>query len=202
MIHVSVTANELAHDLDDLDAMASVIDGSLPFGERCEVDSKMLIIHPIRITLAIFKGREYGYNMPQVKDAPSASRGLEGIFEDEPEVKVKDHYCAVWNEDLGRDGGWDRAGIKTVSVEDSLVTCYSTKMGTFGIVAELEDDPWAYDDPDWLFLFKMIAYALSVVLLLVFIGVIIYSTYLWEMFHMLGLHLATAFLMGKFNYCD
>ena len=83
-----------------------------------------------------------------------------------------------------------------MSVTESLATCYATKMGTYGIVAELEDDPWAYADPDWLFLFKMIAYALSVVLLIVFIGVIVYSVYLWEMFHMLGLHLATAILMG------
>ncbi len=110
--------------------------------------------------------------------------------------QVRKRHCARWNEDIGLHGGWDTDSVKTIYADDSVASCYSTRLGTFAVVAEIEDDPYATDDADWLLIFKMVGHGLSIICLLIFIGVILSSTYLWEMFHTLGLHVAIALLFG------
>ena len=58
VLHADATANGLdASDPGYDDNLRAVIEGEAPFGQRCEVDRKMLIITPIRVTLSIIGGR-------------------------------------------------------------------------------------------------------------------------------------------------
>ncbi len=166
--------------------MQKTSDTFLQFTERCHADPKMLIRKPLRVKFEVLSSRHSdGYG-----------RKLLGYFDDLEKTKVRARHCVVYDPQIGVHGAWTTEGVKTISVDEAVATCYATRLGTFAVVAEIEDDPYREEEADWLTIFKMVGYVLSIICLLVFIGTIVTSTYLWEMFHTLGLHTAGCLLLG------
>ncbi len=153
--------------------------------DRCEVDHKLLVRRPIRLSFDVLSQR---HNFGR--------RSLSGFFDDLDDSRVRRRHCVVHDPSIGLHGAWTTEGVKTIYVDSAVATCYATRTGSFAVVAEVEDAPYREEDADWLFIFKMVGYTLSVLCLLIFIGVIVSSTYLWEMFHTLGLHLGCCLLLA------
>jgi len=154
------------------------------YGERCQVDRKLLVRRPIKLRFVILSARH------------DHGRRLAGFFDELDTSKVKRRHCAIWNPDIGSRGGWDTDGIKTIYTDDKVANCAATKLGAYAVVAEIKDDPERDDDLPWLTIVKWIGYVLSLIALLLFIGVILSSSYLWEMFHGLSMHMASCIFLG------
>ncbi|TRY61634.1 hypothetical protein TCAL_09264 [Tigriopus californicus] len=155
------------------------------FSERCEIDPKLAIKDPFIITFAIKSKRNHDFG-----------RKLTSYYDSFDDKRVTNRHCVIWNEDIGPFGAWDTRGVTLVKADDAQATCYATKLGIYAIVAEIEDVPHAEDDETWLNIVKFIGYAVSIILLLIFIGVVLSSTYLWEMFHLIAVNMAFCLLFG------
>ncbi len=164
------------------------------YHDRCVPDSKPFVRKAMRFQFDILS---YRHNFGEDSASSSATaRKTKGYFDELDSSKVRTRHCAVWDPSIGLHGAWTTEGVKTVHVDETVATCYATKMGSFAVVAEIEDAPYRADDEDWLFIFKMVGYAMSIVCLIAFAGVVLSSPYLWEMFHTLGLHLACCLLLA------
>lgn len=179
VIVLDVTANEQGTDEDDPDTYRR-------FGERCLPDEMLLVRNPIVLDFSIMSHRHNFGNL----------RKLLGYFDELDTSRVRQRHCAIWNPDIGTHGAWDTEGVRMVHASDTKATCHSTKFGTFSIIAEIEDEPSVSDDELWLLITKYIGYGISIALLAVFICCIFLSPYLWEMFHVLGMNMAFAMMMG------
>lgn len=142
----------------------------------------------LRLTLGVKSGK----NM-MIKDG---SRKLH--FHDESNQKIGKRYCAVWNPDIGT-GAWDTDGMTTIYADDTVATCFATKWGTYGIVAEIYEPPSVPEELTWLLVTKFLGYTISIILLLVFVITVLRSKYLWEMFHIISMNLCLAFIGGNFS---
>ena len=61
-------------------------------------------------------------------------------------------------------------------------------------------EPPAYGpEYDWLWVVKYVGYALSILILIIFIAVVFINPWLWEMFHLLRCNTAFCFLV-RYNY--
>ena len=179
IIVMDVTANEQGRDDTDPDTYRK-------FGERCRPDEKLLVRNPIVLDFSV---KSYRHNYGN-------ARKILGYFDDLDKSRVRRRHCAIWNPDIGTDGAWDTDGVKLVHASDTAATCHSTKFGTFAIIAEIEDEPFAANDELWLKITKYVGYGLSIAFLLVFIGFVFMSKHLWEMFHVIGMNMAFAMMMG------
>ena len=159
-------------------------------GKKCMPDPKLLVRRPLRYTLAL-KSRQ-GHGHPST----SSQRQLK-FHADEDVHKDRRSYCAIWNPQLTENGAWDTKGIKTVHTDGTLVTCYATEVGAVGILSEVVEHPWAPDDFSWLLILKFFGYCLSALLLIIYCLTILFSDYLWEMFHILGMNIAFAMFIGN-----
>ena len=115
------------------------------------------------------------------------------------EDRIKSRKCAIWNPDIGIYGAWDTDGVITKFTDHEVSNCIATKLGTFAIVVEIEDEPYAEPDHTWLIVVKSAGYSVSMLLLMFFIVVILASKYLREMFHSLSLNFAVALFMGNLS---
>ena len=102
----------------------------------------------------------------------------------------------VWNDDLGTHGGWDANGCTTVITEASSTLCECSTFGTYSVVAELVEEPWLPPEHTWLTVAKYLGFALSLLLLLVFIGVIATTGWLRDMFHVFRLNTGVCVFLG------
>lgn len=109
-----------------------------------------------------------------LKMSASSSRSLKFHDEDNSSI-VTARYCAIWNPDLNGIGGWDTAGIKSIYSDDTVTSCFATKLGTFGVIAQLYDTPYVQPDFTWLMAVKMIGYFLSFIVLIIFTLVVCMS---------------------------
>ena len=102
-----------------------------------------------------------------LKLSASSSRSLK--FHDEDNSSIVTHrYCAIWNPDINGIGAWDTTGIKAIYTDDTVTSCFSTKLGTFVVIAMLHDNPYVQPDFAWLMAVKMVGYFLSFFVLIVF----------------------------------
>lgn len=153
----------------------------------CKPDKKLLLRERILINMPTLTGIN--------KKSSSSTRKL--LFhENEGDISVIARHCAIWNSGIGTMGAWDTQHIQTVSVDEDSAVCVTTKMGTYAIIAELREEPTVDPDLLWLRIVKYVGYAISLVLLVIFIVIIILSAYLWEQFHILRLNLSLAVIIG------
>lgn len=78
VIHIAVTANNIG-----IEELSELTDDFEPFKDRCEIDPKMLVRAPLRITLAV--------SARVMHSNPNIRKPL-GIFEPEDAVKVVEFY--------------------------------------------------------------------------------------------------------------
>jgi hypothetical protein len=76
-----------------------------------------------------------------LKMSATSSRTLK--FHDESEsALVEERYCAVWNPDINGIGAWDTNGVKSIYTDDTVTSCFATKLGTFAVVAKIHETPY------------------------------------------------------------
>ena len=76
----------------------------------------------------------------------------------------------------------------------TVCECYTT--GTFAVLAEMVEPPAYGPEYDWLWIVKYVGYALSIIILLIFIAVIFVNPSLWEMFHLLRCNTGVCFFVA------
>jgi len=177
IIVMTVTANKQG-DIEGNDAT------DRDFNTRCQPDETLLRGTPIKIELGV---KSYRHNY---------GRKLMSYFDTLDSSQVRKRHCAIWNPDISTNGAWDTEGVKTVFVNDGTAECSSTRFGTFAIIAEIEDQPYAPEDELWLLVTKSVGYGLSIICLIAFIIIVLLKKYLWEMFHVIGLNTAVALLLA------
>jgi len=155
---------------------------SRSFGAACRPDPKLLVRKRLLVTLAT--------------KSPVRSRRQLLFHAGEERSAILRRHCAIWNPAIGLHGAWDTAGITTERVDETGAACATSKLGTYAIVAELVDPPFPYEEEEWLVVAKLVGYVLSMVLLVIFVGIVQFSAYLWEQFHILRMNLALAVLLG------
>ena len=75
------------------------------------------------------------------KLSATSSRSLK--FHDEStDPTVQQRYCAVWNPDLNGVGAWDTTGVNSIYSDDTITTCFATTLGTFAVVAQMDEKPY------------------------------------------------------------
>ena len=63
------------------------------------------------------------------------------------------------------------------------------------LLAEMVEPPAYGPEYDWLWVVKYVGYALSILILIIFIAVVFINPWLWEMFHLLRCNTAFCFLV-------
>ena len=155
------------------------------FTELCQPDPKLLYRKKLMVTL-------------ETKDKVKSKFQRQLMFhENEEKSEIVRRHCAMWNPDIGLFGAWDTVDIETVSMDENSAVCLTDKLGTYAVVAELEELPQAYDEPGWLYYTRLAGYCLSCLLLLIFVIIILTSAYLWEQFHILRLNLSVSLIAGN-----
>ena len=147
--------------------------------EPCYPDEKLLKNNPITLRFQHF-----------------SLSSLDGSLEDD---RVRKTHCAIWKETLGLFGAWDTEGMITKFSDEKVSTCIATKLGTYAVIAEVEDIPAVDPDALWLTIMKSIGFGISIFLLVLFIAIVSCSKYLREMFHLLSANLAAAILFGHLS---
>ena len=159
-------------------------------GTKCLPDPKLLVRRPLRYSLKLTSGGG--------EKTPSGASAKQLKFHDDDDLnKKRRFYCAIWNPKLSDLGAWDTKGIKLVHSDGILATCYATKIGTVAVMSEIVEHPWVPDDYQWLVILKMIGYGVSILLLAIYCVTILFSKYLWEMFHILGMNIASSMAIGN-----
>ena len=101
------------------------------------------------------------------KLSATSSRSLKFHDEDNSSI-ITQRYCAIWNPDINGVGAWDTANIKSIYSDDTVTSCFATKLGTFAVIAQLYDTPYVQPDFPWLMAIKMIGYFISFFVLIFF----------------------------------
>ena len=167
-----------------IDAFANSWDRNMEsFSTKCKPDPKLLYRKRLLITL-------------ETKEKVKSKRQL--LFhENEEKTTILKRHCAMWNPEIGLFGAWDTVDIETVAIDENSATCITDKLGTYALIAEMMELPTEYDEPDWLFIIRIVGYILSNVLLIIFIIIVLMSAYLWEQFHILRMNLALSLIVGN-----
>ncbi|XP_071749773.1 uncharacterized protein [Lepeophtheirus salmonis] len=119
------------------------------------------------------------------------------VFQKNPlKTRIKSIHCAVWNKHIGINGGWDIENIRILYSDEILSNCIASKIGTYGILAQLYDEPSLTPDPVWLLIFKYLGHILSILSLIFFIGGMVFSRADWDMFQCLSLSIASGLMGG------
>ena len=183
---VSIRSNRIKLDsrVMTINAFANKWDRNLQeFSEACKPDPKLLYRKKLLVTL-------------ETKDKVKSKRQL--LFhENEEKTTIVKRHCAMWNPNIGLYGAWDTVDIETVAIDENSASCVTDKLGTYAIVAELVELPFEHEEPEWLFMTRIIGYCLSVVLLIIFVIIVFMSAYLWEQFHILRMNLALSLIIGN-----
>ncbi len=79
--------------------------------------------------------------------------------------------CAVFNEDQS-GGSWDADKCTTVLTEQTNTVCECSTFGTVAVIIEKVEPPYVTPEYGWLTITKYAGYIISIIVLLIFIGVI------------------------------
>ncbi|XP_059078438.1 uncharacterized protein LOC131876911 [Tigriopus californicus] len=120
-------------------------------------------------------------------------------FDNELKTNIELRRCVVYNEKFGIYGGWDASQCTTVITEQSSTVCECGTFGTFALIAEMVEDPFVEAEDNWLVVMKYIGYTTSIVFFLIFIIVVILSSRLWDMFHLMRLNAAICMLLAHIS---
>ena len=136
---------------------------------------------PYELTQNVNKSLLYSFAMTSgLKMSAGSSRSLK--FHDENiSFSITNRYCAIWNPDLNGIGGWDTTGIKSIYSDDTVTSCFATKLGTFAVIGKLYDTPYVQPDFAWLMAVKMFGYFLSFAALIIFTVVVCMSKYFFRL---------------------
>lgn len=115
--------------------------------------------------------------------------------EEQTEIKVR--YCVWWNKDIGDFGAWDTTGCSLLKTTDEHTLCACDHFGTFSILAEKVEPKVVPEEKLWLTILRYVGYSLSFLCLIIYIVVIAISGDLKEQFHLMGMNLSIAVLLGS-----
>lgn len=119
------------------------------------------------------------------------------FHENEIVTEVKKRYCVWWNPSLSDFGAWDAKGCRILETKEDYTKCACDHLGTFAIMAEKIDPIEVPEEATWLSITKYVGYGVSMLFLMLYILVIAFSGDLKEQFHLMGLNLAVAVLLGS-----
>ena len=150
--------------------------------DLCITDPQWMKYHPIQVKL---------YH----KTKETARRKILH-HEDEIKTSIDIRRCVRWNHEIGLHGAWDPTGCTTVMTEQDSTSCECDRFGTFALLAEKIEQPFAKAAYPWLVISRYIGFVFSLVSLTIFVAVICVSKHLWEMFHLIRLNTGIAYWMA------
>ncbi|XP_018024745.1 uncharacterized protein LOC108680438 isoform X2 [Hyalella azteca] len=112
-------------------------------------------------------------------------------------TQIETRRCAFWNANLSDFGAWDTDGCNVVEDTAFYTRCSCDKFGPMIVLAEQVDPAVVPPQQDWLKIVKLIFYAISAVLLILYSVVVVYSPDLKEQFHLMGVNLSISVLLGS-----
>lgn len=136
------------------------------------------------------------HNIPTV----SVNRGLK-FHSEEVVTQVLDRRCAWWNANLSDYGVFDSSGCEIVETSAFSTSCVCNRFGIVVVLSEQVTPAEVPAEEYWLTLVKYVLYGISAVLLILYSVVVLYSPVLKEQFHLLGMHLSLAVLLGSVFMC-
>ena len=94
----------------------------------------------------------------------------------------------LWNDDFGVNGAWDPSSCRVVETDAEKTTCACEKFGMMTVVLEETESIEIDDDCPIQIIVKYVGIAFTVILALGFTLVTIGSKYVWDMFHVIRIH--------------
>ncbi|XP_063875718.1 uncharacterized protein LOC135108533 [Scylla paramamosain] len=150
---------------------------------KCKPNPKALLQSPIRLKL---------FNLRPETTHSHQSRKL-SFHEEAPVKRVLGQHCAWWDANNSR---WDGTGCLVMENTDRYTKCACAHFGSFTVMNELIEPRVVPDEHLWLLVLRYVGYALSILLIIIYIIVVAVSRDLKDQFHLMGLNLAVAVLVG------
>lgn len=178
IIVVSVAGCVDPSDFDDADLDAA---------DLCHPNVEYMKDNPVKYTLW---HKEPG-------PARIASRHLTSTwFSDSDYTGIEVRHCVWWNEGFGPLGAWDANGCKLITTNADMTECECQNFGAYTVVAEMTQPIENGDDCLILMIIKYVGIGFSICLLLLMVMVTILSKYVWDMFHVVRIHIAICWMFA------
>ncbi|XP_050733459.1 uncharacterized protein LOC127007021 [Eriocheir sinensis] len=161
---------------------ALTVDGKVnKMAPKCDPDPAALLETPIRMKFFLLN-----------KD-PAPLRQLK-FHENEVVQRVESRHCVWWNANTSQ---WDSTGCVVMFKSELYTKCACAHFGMFAVMDELVEPKVAPVDYLWLTVLRYVGYALSVLFIIVYIITVLVSRDLKDQFHLMGMNLAVAVLVGS-----
>ncbi|XP_042211664.1 adhesion G protein-coupled receptor B1-like isoform X1 [Homarus americanus] len=118
------------------------------------------------------------------------------FHQEDMDRQIEQRYCAWWNTELGDFGVWDTNGCFMLYTTETYTKCACTQLGTFSVVARKTEPKEVPPENMWLTILRYIGYCVSFLFLIMYIIIVLLSSDLKDMFHVMGVNLSVAVLLG------
>lgn len=109
---------------------------------------------------------------------------------------VEVRHCVWWNEKYGPAGAWDPTGCTLKETNSNSTICECENFGLISIISERTEPIEVNDDCEAMEIMKIVGIAFSILTLLTYCLVTIGSKYVWDMFHVVRMHVAITWMFA------
>lgn len=176
-VAVGVNVDPVDYDEEDLDDVA-----------QCMPDPHYMKHNPIRAHLYHF--------------TPGKARLTRRILatwfseQDRKVGEIEVRHCVYWNENFGTNGAWDTTGCNLVETDANKTKCECEAIGSMAVILERSEEIDIVDDCSIMMAIKYVGIVISCLVLLAQVLVTVGSKYVWDMFHVLRMHVAINWICG------
>lgn len=107
---------------------------------------------------------------------------------------IEVRQCVLWNEDFGYNGAWDPTECRLVVTDADKTTCECFRFGAMAVLVEMSDKFEVNDKCFIPEILKYVGMGFTAVFLLLFIVMTFTKKHIWDMFHVLRLHVCISWL--------
>nr|XP_040582260.1 uncharacterized protein LOC121130583 [Lepeophtheirus salmonis] len=115
--------------------------------------------------------------------------------ESELQSEVEKRKCVVWDEKIGKNGGWTSDESTTLITEQDSTLCEFHTYGTYAIIAEIVEPVVKPRYRIWLSILPNMGFFVSFLLVGLLIIIIVSQKFLWNMFHIVRLNTLISLLL-------
>ena len=179
IVHATVAAN--------VDPEMPYTDADLERVARCTPDKQYMKDNRMRVVFWHFVAGK----------ARLIRRKLLGTWftdQDRSAGQIEVRHCVYWNENYGVNGAWDTQGCHLIETDANKTKCECEHFGSMAVILERSEAIEIDDDCFPLMVVKYVGIVLSVIALLFQVLVTVGSKHVWDMFHVLRMHVAVTWV--------
>ena len=162
---------------------------------KCVPNQQYMRDNPVRCDFVHFQQEAARMEKRELK---GTGRLLQSWFTDNDRnvggIEVR--HCVWWNPDFGPNGAWDPNGCNMLETSPNRSLCACETFGMMAVVLERTERISIDDDCIEMQYVKYVGIAFSSIGLLIMIIATIGSKYIWDMFHVIRMHIGFTWIMA------